>query len=613
MKTIRIGVMLGLAAATAAAAPAPWRFVNDGGVWWLQAAAGPRMLSRGVDCTGHGADPDAYDPAKPEYAPLLDGTTYDRWQARTADRFRAWGFNTSGGWTNQRFLKAGFPFTPVLHIGVTLSAPWWDPWLPEFRSKARDLAVKLVETTKGDPNRVGYFLDNEFGWSDDWMMDIALARFQPDQPGRAKLVESLKRGYRGDFRAFTNDFATTARGWDGLLSATGTGMKPGRGHRAMDAWIETVVRRYNVVLAGAVREADPGALILGDRYQQYYPQAVARAAKGVLDAVSTNFETAADGWVSPAYFTTLHELSGLPILVGEFYATARQNRSGLRNTGDHFTLVETQAQRARAGAAQVRHFAALPFVAGWHWFQWMDEPTYGRGDGEDYNMGLVDLRDAPYEEFTAAMAQANRESDAIHRESTKTLARINGDGAMLPLTVRRQDGLTTDGKIDEWDKADPVPRRFLKTEAPLRPFADVVLAWDPGALRIAVRANDFLVPADPSAVPADPKTWGVLDRLTVTVGDVTVRAAHGVRAAKDQPEGTWQSFVWAVPPPKGRPSAAIAAWHKRGLYTWEVAIPAAALGATDLAEGRTLSLSMLIENRGDWEVIRVDRLDLVLR
>ncbi len=41
-------------------------------------------------------------------------------------------------------------------------------------------------------------------------------------------------------------------------------------------------------------------------------------------------------------------------------------------------------------------------VIGADWFQYYDEPKYGRNDGENYNMGLVDIYDQPYEEITLA-------------------------------------------------------------------------------------------------------------------------------------------------------------------------------------------------------------------
>lgn len=607
-------VLLAAALAAANASSTRWKVVDDHGVLWLAGPDGARILSRGVDCVGPGPSDKAFKPANPAYAPALrPPETEDAWRTRTITRLKSWGFNTVGGWSEEKVNRAGMAFTPVLHLGIQLGAPWSDPWDPALPGKADALAVKLIGTAAGDPRCIGYFLDNEFGWGDDWILGIALG-WPAAQPGKQKLVDVMKRTYHGDLRAFAGDFDTAAPDWAGLLTATTTGARAGRGQRALDAWVYEVVRRYDLVLAGAVRKADPGALVLGDRYRQFYPQAVARAAKGVLDAVSTNFEaTTTDAWISPGYFITLHELSDLPVLVGEYYATARQNRSGNRNHGGEFTLVDTQEQRAVAASSQARAFAVFPFVVGYHWFQWMDEPTFGRDDGEDYNMGLVDIHDVPYAELTGAFTAANAEADKIHAAGPARLAALRGDGVKLPLEVYRQDGLIADGKLGEWNKGNPVPRSLLATASPLRPFGDVFLAWDERALRIAVRAYDFSIPAKNAPVAADPSTWGDLHRLTVTADGAVVTAAAGLTAAAGAPEAAWTPVVFAVPPPKDQPSAAIAATIDRWHYIWEVAIPWEALGGTGLTFGRKIWLSLSVENRGDYEKMRIDNLEIVLR
>ena len=37
-----------------------------------------------------------------------------------------------------------------------------------------------------------------------------------------------------------------------------------------------------------------------------------------------------------------------------------------------------------------------------HWFQYRDQPLLGRGDGEAYEIGFVDVCDRPYPELTRA-------------------------------------------------------------------------------------------------------------------------------------------------------------------------------------------------------------------
>lgn len=43
-----------------------------------------------------------------------------------------------------------------------------------------------------------------------------------------------------------------------------------------------------------------------------------------------------------------------------------------------------------------------PQCVGAHYFQYIDEPTAGRGDGENYQIGWVDATDTPYAELVEA-------------------------------------------------------------------------------------------------------------------------------------------------------------------------------------------------------------------
>ena len=43
-----------------------------------------------------------------------------------------------------------------------------------------------------------------------------------------------------------------------------------------------------------------------------------------------------------------------------------------------------------------------PLLVGTHWFQYGDQATTGRGDGENYQIGFVDICDTPYAETIQA-------------------------------------------------------------------------------------------------------------------------------------------------------------------------------------------------------------------
>jgi len=90
-----------------------------------------------------------------------------------------------------------------------------------------------------------------------------------------------------------------------------------------------------------------------------------------------------------------------PVVIGEFHFGALDR--GMFHTG----LVPTsnQAERAAAYVAYVRSALANPLIVGTHWFQFGDQATTGRGDGENYQIGFVDICDTPYQETIQAARQ----------------------------------------------------------------------------------------------------------------------------------------------------------------------------------------------------------------
>jgi hypothetical protein len=62
--------------------------------------------------------------------------------------------------------------------------------------------------------------------------------------------------------------------------------------------------------------------------------------------------------------------------------------------------VWNQAERARSFTRFVEGCLQHPLIVGCHWFQYRDQPLLGRGDGEAYQIGFVDVCDRPYGNLT---------------------------------------------------------------------------------------------------------------------------------------------------------------------------------------------------------------------
>ena len=142
--------------------------------------------------------------------------------------------------------------------------------------------------------------------------------------------------------------------------------------------------------------AAPGKLYLGSRFVGFRQAGVLwRTAARHCDVVTVN-----------AYANSVYNLSEKmfeegaekPILVGEFHFGCYDR--GMFKPG--LAPVCDQAERARSFTRFVEGCLQHPLIVGCHWFQYRDQPLLGRGDGEAYQIGFVDVVDRPYPELTRA-------------------------------------------------------------------------------------------------------------------------------------------------------------------------------------------------------------------
>jgi hypothetical protein len=483
--------LLACAPATASAcadfAQAPssrWTTARENGVNWLVTPCGERFLSLGVNAADAGR---SYRTAEGRYHWSHFDPSIEAWAQRNRARLLDWGFNTAGGWSLEP-ARLDLPYTPNLELGRLGRFHWFDPYAPETEARIRALAVELTRPHLGDARRIGYFTDNEVGW---WRG--ALFTFYIQEPARSvtkqRLIEALTRHYQDSFPRFARDFVPPrgVASFADLLVSEGEPVRLKAGGRGIDfvrAWTRQITDLYYRMTGAALRAADPEALILGDRLPIYYdPDAVASMAPEV-DVISTNYNVdAPDGWLARYFFDGLARLSrNKPVLISEWFFAARENRSGNRNTG-HLMTVDTQAERKSGAGAALRRFMRLPDVVGHHWFQFHDHPPGGRSDGEDYNFGLVDIRDRPYEDLVAALGQVNREAMALHARPSPHAARARTG---LP---RAQIGLG-DGVLTDWPKARALLPALIPQPGEIA-FGEAYLAWMPDGLALAVIGMDY--------------------------------------------------------------------------------------------------------------------------
>ena len=331
----------------------------------------------GMNCEDLGFSP--YGKYVKEHYPSAEA-----WADETLGRLKSWGFTALGWGCDIRNLgHRGLVHTEYLNMGESVctgSDPsrWrseykWAPGTafpnvdhPDFPSACDAVAAKKCAASREDSDLLGYFIDNELNW---WAA-CAHPHGRPD-------LEELAR----------------------------------------------VADRYFAVTTAAIRRHDPNHLILGCRFAGFEgaDEVVWKAAAKYCDVVTFNCYPWADldrnvvldrkgGVPIKERFDAFHKLVGRPLLVTEWSFPALDSGCPcLHGAGQRF---RTQAQRTRASLLFARTLLSLPYVIGYNYFMWVDQPKSGLNHffPEDSNYGLVSEENVPYQELTSMFARLQGEA-----------------------------------------------------------------------------------------------------------------------------------------------------------------------------------------------------------
>jgi hypothetical protein len=118
-----------------------------------------------------------------------------------------------------------------------------------------------------------------------------------------------------------------------------------------------------------------------------------------------------------------------PVIIGAFQFGALDR--GLPSTG--LRAVESQNERGIAYRHYVERAAANPNLVGVHYSVLNDQPLLGRVDGENYQIGFVDVCHRPYEEIVDSARRAHRSVYAVRLGRDKPYV---GRALEVPAVVR---------------------------------------------------------------------------------------------------------------------------------------------------------------------------------
>ena len=429
VETLFAAVCIGVVACGAEPSPAQGGFYrlrqSDGGRWWVVDPGGRKTFLRGIDWVWvHGFHCEAlgYSP----YGRFVKANYPSReaWAEETLLRLKSWGFNALGAGCSPELERKGFAHCRHLAVGESFCRQGKDCALgaaegipgtafpnvfhPDFAKFCDERAAKACAPNRDDRSLFGYFFDNELAWRVRGSVANGLYEAAAKTPAENPARQAL-------------DAFLTQRG----VATTDAASVP---DEAKTEFLRLAASRYFGTIADAIRRHDPNHLLLGCRFAGLGSahRVVWEEAGKVCDAVTFNNYPWADIDQGVVYMSRSSNLTiaeayaeryawtKKPLMITEWSFPALD--SGLPCTFGAGQRFRTQSERTKATELFARTVLAMPFVAGYDYFMWMDQPAQGisRKFPEDSNYGLVNERGEPYKEITGMFARLHKEAEKLH-------------------------------------------------------------------------------------------------------------------------------------------------------------------------------------------------------
>lgn len=336
-----------------------FRVARHGGKWWLVTPDGRLFFSVGLDVTRTMTD-------------ITDGSRHPDWYVREVPPdgkmpFTIWNLERKFG--KRDFASEYFDF--VLRRfdswGLNTIGNWSAPELAMLSRKP--YVISVLERAKGVKRHPKFHI---YDFSDpSFEMNFRAAireRFASEPSLRHAATDPMCIGF----------FVDNELQFQKWIPSVGADVA------------EPCLELYFRICREELAKAAPGKLYLGSRFVGFrQPGILWRTAARHCDVITVN-----------AYANSVYNLSSKmfdngqerPILVGEFHFGCYDR--GMFKPG--LAPVWNQKERARSYERFVEGCLEHPLIVGCHWFQYRDQPLLGRGDGEAYEIGFVDVCDRPY-------------------------------------------------------------------------------------------------------------------------------------------------------------------------------------------------------------------------
>ena len=412
------------------------------GRWWLVDPEGRAFFDVGTDhCNynAHWCEALGYAPYNRNVQAKFGSP--EAWADSATARLKQWNFTTLAAGHHPATRHHGLVHTLFASFGSGFAERDWicepihwtgfpNVFSPEWQLHCRLVARRIAKESQTDPWCLGIFYDNELEWygKRGFLVDELFQR-DPDHAAKQALWAWLLTRY-GDVAGVNRALGTSYADATAFLKSSIVPEGNDELNKVRDAFLAVIAQRYFQTCYEALQAADPQHLTLGARFAGRTPDAVLEVAGRYTDVFTINTYPRVDldrGQLLSVerqlrdYYAQVQK----PFVITEWSFPALD--SGLPCKHGAGMRVDTQPQKARCYEIFANAMIDLPFIVGYHYFMWADEPAQGISSAfpEDSNYGLVDVNDEPYVELVETAARVNAGASKRHKTAT-----ISGDLVM---------------------------------------------------------------------------------------------------------------------------------------------------------------------------------------
>lgn len=379
--------------------------------WWFVDPDGYLFLSHGVDCVNPGGGGSARDLDKrtgmfqqlpPEQFIQTNrngnrSASFGAWNLyrRYGENYREkasemvikrmdrWGLNTIANWSsptvyNQKKKAHTLQLHGLMMDGNLMGLA--DVYAPGFAAKIDSGMKSYLPENKDNPWIVGYFVGNEPAWLGQEIRLCNLILEGNDRPIKTALEKFLQNANTDEKK---KEFI----------------------YNTFNSFLQTV--------RSTMRKYDPNHLNLGIRFGNLneLDETLMNICRNAFDILSFNCYD-----ISPnkEMMDRALRLVDMPMIIGEYHFGTVD-----RGMAQSLWQVNSQEQRGVAYRYYTEQGYSHPGLIGTAYFQWCDQDLIGRGDGENYNCGLVDVTDRPYKYQVEAVAETSKQLYNVHSGSAQ--------------------------------------------------------------------------------------------------------------------------------------------------------------------------------------------------